>query len=231
MTLKYLIGDATEPINKPAIIAHVCNDCQPVGKWGAGFVMALSAKNKEPQKAYLKWALQGSSGGYVLGAVQLIPFAKDVLVANMIAQHDVRWKGKEPPIRYDALEQCLNNVYTHCLQTSRSLHMPRIGCVLAGGDWLTIENIIKKTMTVDTYVYTLESQKDRWPTKYENVDDLKSDAGKEEANCNGNPTVGPLDRTTEKVTSTVFRPDFIVDDTWDDVGGGVSDEDLTGYFK
>lgn len=29
-------------------------------------------------------------------------------------------------------------------------------------------------MTVNTYIYTLESQKDRWPTKYENIDSLKA---------------------------------------------------------
>jgi hypothetical protein len=31
--------------------------------------------------------------------------------------------------------------------------MPRIGCGLAGGKWEEIEPIIKKLMTVDTYVY------------------------------------------------------------------------------
>ena len=47
--------------------------------------------------------------------------------------------------------------------------MPRIGCVLAGGSWDLIEAIIKKVMTVDTYVYTIAEQKDRWPTQYEDV--------------------------------------------------------------
>jgi hypothetical protein len=32
-------------------------------------------------------------------------------------------------------------------------------------------------MTVDTYIYTLESQKDRWPTQYENADDIKKSIG------------------------------------------------------
>jgi hypothetical protein len=82
--------------------------------------------------------------------------------------------------------------------------MPRLGAVLSGGSWNLIENIIKKTMTVETYIYTLESQKDRWPTKYENVDDLKADAGKAQHN--------------DKLPG-------------DGVGGNVSDEDLAGYFK
>jgi O-acetyl-ADP-ribose deacetylase (regulator of RNase III) len=182
MELHYLIGDATEPIVKPAIISHVCNDCVP-GAWGAGFVMALSKKNKDPEKAYRKWSLEGPEGGYELGAIQLVPFAEDVMVANMIAQHEIRWRGKIPPIRYDAVEKCLTNVYKHALEHGWTVAMPRIGCVLAGGDWLTIENIIKKVMTVDTYVYTIPSQKDRWPTKYENDTadtskvDISSDLG------------------------------------------------------
>ena len=50
-----------------------------------------------------------------------------------------------------------------------SIHMPRIGCGLAGGDWKTIENIIQRTFVdianVDVYVYDLKEQKD---TVYDN---------------------------------------------------------------
>lgn len=38
MNLHYLIGDATNPVIKPALICHVCNS---VNKWGAGFVVSL----------------------------------------------------------------------------------------------------------------------------------------------------------------------------------------------
>jgi O-acetyl-ADP-ribose deacetylase (regulator of RNase III) len=102
-----------------------------------------------------------------LGAVQLVPFDAELMVANMIAQEGIQWKGKVPPIRYNALEECLGHVYNHAKELGWMVVMPRIGAVLSGGDWPTIEAIIKKTMTVETYVYTLESQKDRWPTVYE----------------------------------------------------------------
>jgi O-acetyl-ADP-ribose deacetylase (regulator of RNase III) len=161
--LHYLIGDATDPIHKPAIIAHVCNS---IGGWGRGFVLALSAKSKEPEKAYRKWYLE-DKGSFVLGAVQLVPFDAELMVANMIAQEGIQWNGKIPPIRYNALEECLGHVYNHAKELGLMVVMPRIGAVLSGGDWPTIEAIIKKTMTVETYVYTLESQKDRWPTVYE----------------------------------------------------------------
>lgn len=86
----------------------------------------------------------------------------------MIAQEGIRWEGKVPPIRYDALETCLKSAYKHAKDNNLIVAMPRIGCVLAGGDWHIIETIIKKTMTVETYIYTLESQKDRWSAVYEN---------------------------------------------------------------
>jgi O-acetyl-ADP-ribose deacetylase (regulator of RNase III) len=177
MELHYLIGDATDPIVKPTIIAHICNDCQPVGAWGSGFVIELSKKNKTPQEAYLKWSKEGSSGGYELGAIQIVPFTKDVWVANMIAQHDIRLKNNIPPIRYEALEQCLASVYKHAKNNRLTVAGPRFGADRSGGDWPTIEAIIKKTMTVDTYIYTLESQKDHWPTQYENADDLIKSIG------------------------------------------------------
>jgi hypothetical protein len=139
-------------------------------------VKALSAKNNGPEKAYHKWYTE-DRGSFVLGAVQIAPFADNVVVANMIAQEGLRWNGKIPPIRYDALEQCLNSVYSHAKKYGYTLHGPRVGAVLSGGDWPTIEAIIKNTMTVDTYIYTLESQKNRWPTQYENADDLRKSIG------------------------------------------------------
>lgn len=201
--LHYLIGDATDPIYKPAIITHVCNS---VGAWGAGFVIALSRKNKDPEKAYRRWYYENKES-FVLGAIQLIPFSEDVMVANMIAQKGIQWEGKIPPIRYDALEQCLSSVYKYAKGYGYTVAMPRIGADLAGGSWGRVEAIIKKTMTVDTYVYTLESQKDKWPTLYENIDNLK---------------------TVQQTTPEEYIPDFDIpiDDTNDTDNGN-----LEQFFK
>ena len=47
MTIQYLKGDATAPkTHGKKIIVHVCND---IGKWGKGFVLAISKRWKEPQ--------------------------------------------------------------------------------------------------------------------------------------------------------------------------------------
>jgi O-acetyl-ADP-ribose deacetylase (regulator of RNase III) len=171
MKLHYVIGDALEPIQKPAFITHCNND---EGGWGRGFVVAISKKWSEPEMIYRNWyktskTLDPTVSTFKLGNIQLVPVEDDIHVINMIAQHSTVWIDGVPPIRYDALEMGLKRVQEIAAKLKGTVHMPRIGADLAGGDWNIIEKIILKTMRVDTYVYTLESQKDRWPTEYEGV--------------------------------------------------------------
>ena len=151
MDIQFLIGDATHPVgdgNK--IIAHVCND---VGKWGQGFVLAVSARWRKPEAEFLKLHARQS---LILGAVQLVPVRKTIWVANMIAQRDVRFHDGVPPIRYDALLECLKQLGFHAHQLRASLHMPRIGCGLAGGQWDKVEKLIKDWLPgTRVYVYDL----------------------------------------------------------------------------
>lgn len=139
-TIRYLTGDATAPQTAgPAIIAHVCND---IGAWGAGFVLAVSRRWPEPAAAYRAWHHEGGNG-FALGAVQVVPVAPILWVANMIAQHGTRpdRTGRQP-IRYAALSRCLGALAVHATARGASVHMPRIGAGLAGGDWNLIEQLI-----------------------------------------------------------------------------------------
>ena len=143
MKLRYLIGDATEPILKPAVIAHVCNN---VGAWGAGFVLALSKKNSYPEQAYRSWYDKKHYQGvpFTLGASQLVKFKeKDILIANMIAQNELHPLDGVPPIRYEVLRQCLSGLHNFMKTHNYTLHMPRIGVGLAGGKWDKIETLVK----------------------------------------------------------------------------------------
>lgn len=174
MALHYLLGDATEPIHKPCIITHICNDCRP-GKWGAGFVMALSKKNDAPEKAYRKWSVDRKTVNdvyYELGNFILVPFVgKEIIVANIIGQHGVLSKDNIIPIRYSAVKRALRKIYDYAENNGYSVSMPRMGADLAGGSWNVIESIITDSMgDVETYVYTLPFQKDKWPQTYENED-------------------------------------------------------------
>jgi len=152
----YLKGDATNPVGDGnRIICHVCND---IGGWGKGFVMALSKRWKEPEANFRAWYKQGESNGFRLGAIQLVQVAPNLEVANMIAQRDIRAIGGVPPIRYNALTECLTALAKHATRAAASVHMPRIGCGLAGGVWSEVEAIILSTLiasTVPTFVYDL----------------------------------------------------------------------------
>ena len=144
MTISVLKGDATRPQAKGVkIIAHICNDR---GGWGKGFVVAISKRWPEPEDAYRAWYADRSRNDFGLGAVQFVPVEEYVWVANMVAQHGMTGGSGGPPIRYEAVEECLAKVAQKAVELKASVHMPRIGCGLAGGKWEHIEPIIVKTL-------------------------------------------------------------------------------------
>lgn len=138
--LRIITGDATSPqAGGPKIIAHVCND---LGGWGKGFVLAISRRWPEPESAYRQWHRERSGNDFGLGATQLVQVRPDVWVANMVAQRGIRSGSNGPPIRYDAVERCLASVAGHAVRLAATVHLPRIGCGLAGGRWERIEPLI-----------------------------------------------------------------------------------------
>ncbi|MFB6810264.1 macro domain-containing protein [Streptomyces sp. NPDC056387] len=142
--LRIIAGDATSPQAKgPKIIAHVCND---IGGWGKGFVLALSKRWPEPEREFRAWHRRRSGNDFGLGAVQLVRVREDVWVANMVGQRGIRTGSGGPPIRYDAVERCLTALAGHALERGASVHMPRIGCGLAGGKWSRIEPLVTGTL-------------------------------------------------------------------------------------
>ncbi|TWP46499.1 macro domain-containing protein [Lentzea tibetensis] len=152
--LRVIKGDATSPQAKgPKIIAHVCND---LGGWGKGFVVAVSKRWPEPERAYRDWHRERAHNHFGLGGTQLVQVRPDTWVANMVGQHGMRTGSKGPPIRYDALARCLGVLADHAVRLEASVHMPRIGCGLAGGRWELVEPLIADTLlarSVPTTVY------------------------------------------------------------------------------
>lgn len=66
----------------------------------------------------------------------------------MIGQHKI-YKDEmgNPPIRYEAVRSALEKVADHALQYDASIHMPRIGCGLAGGTWDKIEPLLMECLS------------------------------------------------------------------------------------
>lgn len=140
--IKYVKGDATTPIGDGIkLLCHICND---IGGWGSGFVLALSAKWKDPEREYRNLPIIMRKLGYV----QYVPVDNDLIVVNMIAQNNT--KPNEfgvPPVRYSAVNVCLKKVVNLAKSlennsTPVSIHMPIIGCGLGGGSWEIMEATI-----------------------------------------------------------------------------------------
>jgi hypothetical protein len=122
---------------------HVCND---VGVFNAGFAKTLAARWPWAKQGYLDWYRGGKTRWakepLELGAVQFLAVDTDLWVANLIAQHGVGHSG--PPIRYDALEKCLNRVARATLARKVLTVAPRLGCNLAGASWAKVEPLIQQ---------------------------------------------------------------------------------------
>lgn len=137
--ITYVVGDATQPSGSGhKIIAHVVND---VGAWGAGFVLALSRRWPAVEEHYRN---AHARGGHTLGYTTFIRVGLDLLVANMYAQRGYRSRDNPVPLDYEALRRCLTSLGIGLESSGGSLHIPRIGCGLAGGKWDRVEPIIRE---------------------------------------------------------------------------------------
>jgi O-acetyl-ADP-ribose deacetylase (regulator of RNase III) len=151
--LRYINGDVLKPIaDGPKIICHCVND---IGKWGKGFVVQLSKVYPMAEQEY-----RAHYRAYSLGEVQFVKVSNDVVIANIFGQHNIYPDiNGIPPIRYEALSQGFCRVTTEAKRIGATIHMVRIGCGLAGGDWPKVEQMVLKNIVncgIDVYVYTKE---------------------------------------------------------------------------
>jgi O-acetyl-ADP-ribose deacetylase (regulator of RNase III) len=170
--IHYVTGDATQPVRREGehvAIAHVVND---EGRWGRGFVVALTNWDDGPERAYRRWHRLGTdphAGDFQLGAAQLVPFgpgAGRLWVANLVAQRGWRRGGDDPQaLDPEALKQSLRVLHTkvsgHFGRFAARVVMPRIGCGLGGAQWSDVAPIIQEELVdrgVDVTVYSLPGQ-------------------------------------------------------------------------
>ncbi|GAA1163085.1 O-acetyl-ADP-ribose deacetylase (regulator of RNase III) [Kitasatospora gansuensis] len=144
--ISYVQGDATAPQGKGVkVIAHVCND---LGGWGKGFVLALSRRWPEPEAAFRRWHRERAGNDFGLGAVQLVQVERYVWVTNMVGQRGIRTsRSQGVPVRYEAIDAALGRLAPQVVELGASVHMPRIGCGLAGGRWSRVEPLIEARLT------------------------------------------------------------------------------------
>lgn len=158
--ITYIKGDATAPIGEGTkLLCHICND--KFG-WGLGFVLSLSKKWKAPEYRYR------NSLVLEMGTIQVIDVEDDIIVINMIAQtllhHAIpksisinnKFEERKIPLSYPALEECLKKVNKIATKINATVHGPRFGAGLAGGDWKVIEQMINDIISVPVFIYDLE---------------------------------------------------------------------------
>jgi O-acetyl-ADP-ribose deacetylase (regulator of RNase III) len=155
LAIRYLRGDATQPRGAGLrIVAQVVND--KAITWGKGFSVAVRKKWPHAQKEFTEWILARKSE-FKLGGVHYAALQDSLELASLVAQHGYG-PSLFPRIDYSALEECLSKLASHVKEAHVSVHMPRIGCGEAGGDWNIVSEIIDEQICrkgVEVTVYDL----------------------------------------------------------------------------
>ena len=157
--IKVIAGDVLDEQYYPhktgnKLIVHLCNS---EGYWKKGFVVALSKKFPQPEAEYRKLVTP------TLGTVQFVQVQNDIFVGNMIGQQGIKVlrdgsaKGC-PPIRYDAIYTCLEEVAKFAKQNNCVVYACKFGSGLAGGSEKVILALLEVVLKdLDVTVFDLDS--------------------------------------------------------------------------
>ena len=160
MKIKYVKGDVTKPeltVGTTTIIIHCCND---KGRMSSGVAKALYEKWPIVRERYIEFG--GENHEYELGSnnIVVVDDFNSIVVVNMIGQHDTIEINGEPPIRYEAIRQCLKEIvdYSSLIgwgETAPQIIAPKFGSDLAGGKWEIIEQIIQEELIAKNIPITI----------------------------------------------------------------------------
>lgn len=152
----YLFGNALDPKGYGRkIIAHVVND--RAKSWApVGFASQLKKKFPKAHSEYRRYVKECPSF-HKLGGLHIVEVDDELFIASLMAQ---RGYGGAPGRRlvYSALLESLEELSNIAAIKDASVHMPRIGAGVAGGNWDVIEQIVRSTLaahSVDVTVYDL----------------------------------------------------------------------------
>lgn len=151
--IQYLIGDATRPRTRPAVVVQVVNDA--TANWGGrGFARAVRRKWPAVQDTFRAWA---ETGGLRLGTVHVAQPESGTWLASLVAQKGYG-PSTSPRVRYAALREALQTAADYAAEIEAAVHMPRIGCGEGGGDWTLVEELVRNEVVrrgVPVTVYDL----------------------------------------------------------------------------
>ena len=154
-----IVGDALEPVSSDGdrVLLQVVND--KAARWGAGFARNAGVKWPAAAARFEEWARE--PGNLHLGNTHLVEVEPDLSIVSMVAQRGYG-PSSSPRIRYRALADCLREVAALATSRDASVHMPRIGAGLAGGNWWVIQELVEDLLCsrgIDVTVYELREQR------------------------------------------------------------------------
>lgn len=122
----------------------VCHQTNYHGVMGAGVAAAIKKEllTEEQYEKYVAYCY--THKGAALGSVQYIDTRiPGVTVANVFCQ--MAYMDKNHTLTsYTAMEECFKAIRDEAMRLDAPVYFPyKIGCGIAGGDWPTVEQIIK----------------------------------------------------------------------------------------
>ena len=95
-----------------------------------------------------------TTGLFKLGQVQTVEIKPFLWVVNMIGQRGCgsrnftvgTTKFTIQPVKYEALRECLIRTAQIAIEKDASIHCPKFGSGLAGGNWGVIESLIQQIL-------------------------------------------------------------------------------------
>lgn len=143
--ITFVVGDATKPHGQgQKVIAHVVNDAAT--RWGGrGFANAVRRKWPAVQDEFRRWA-ERHPHNHRLGQTHVCRVDDETSVFSMIAQHGYG-PSRLPRIRYHYLADTLSQLCDCAHGETATVHMPRIGCGEAGGNWSIVQDLILERLS------------------------------------------------------------------------------------
>ena len=154
--INFVIGDATRPHGPGRkIVAQVVND--GAARWGgSGFASAVSKHWPLAQDEFCEWA-ERDRQNLRLGQTHASQVDDLITLFSIIAQHGYG-PSRLPRIRYQHLRDGLVALRDFANANNLSVHMPRIGCGEARGNWLIVQDLVLECLSdhnVEVTVYDL----------------------------------------------------------------------------
>lgn len=135
-------------------VKHIAHCCNAQGRMGSGFAKELRKRFPE---AYDVYAAVHAEQGLNVGSVVPALCRDGITIFNIIGQRNFGHDGARY-VSYDGLTDAFSLIQETANQYGlEELHMPLLGCDLAGGKWSIVSAIIEAEFTtIQPVVHLLE---------------------------------------------------------------------------